>query len=58
MVVDSYLKYLFPRPTKTLKLMEAINVLKDFFSLFSVPRRIVSDCGTASKSKSFKKISI
>lgn len=57
MVVDSYSKYLFARPSKTVRSGETIKILKDLFSLFSVPKRIVSDCGKAFKSKQFKEFS-
>nr|CAI5831076.1 unnamed protein product [Callosobruchus analis] len=57
MVVDSYSKYLFARPSRTVRSGETIKILKDLFSLFSVPKRIVSDCGKAFKSKQFREFS-
>lgn len=53
-IVDSFSKYLFARPTKTTNGKEAIHNLKDLFSLFGVPKRIISDCGKAFKSNNFK----
>lgn len=53
-IVDSFTKYLFARPTKSTKSKEVIYHLKDLFSMFGVPKRIISDQGRAFKSKNFK----
>lgn len=52
-IVDSFSKYLFARPTKTTNSKEVIHNLKDLFSMFAVPKRIISDQGKAFKSKIF-----
>lgn len=54
MVVDSFSKYLFARPTRTTNSKEAVHALSDLFSMFGVPKRIISDCGKAFKSKNFR----
>lgn len=54
MIVDSFSKYLFARPTKTTNSKEVIYCLKDLFSMFGVPKRIIADRGKAFKSKTFK----
>ncbi|KAJ8930946.1 hypothetical protein NQ314_016210 [Rhamnusium bicolor] len=54
MIIDSYSKFLFARPTKTTNSKEVIYLLEDLFSMFGVVKRIISDCGKAFTSKKFK----
>lgn len=55
MVVDSYSKFLFARATKSTNSKEVIQNLKDLFSMFAVPKRIISDRGKAFTSQAFQK---
>lgn len=58
MITDSFSKYIFCRPTRTVNSKEVCDHLKDLFSLFGKPERIVSDRGTAFTSKRFKEFVI
>lgn len=53
-VVDGFTKYLFARPVRDTKTRYVIKVLKKLFNDFGVPRRIISDRGTAFTSTQFK----
>lgn len=53
-IVDAFSKFLLARPTRTINSVETLEVLKDVFSLFGYPRRIVSDRNLAFTSRIFK----
>lgn len=53
-IVDSYTKFTWAKPTKTTKSIEAEQKLEEIFSAFGYPTRIISDSGTAFTSKRFK----
>lgn len=57
-IVDSFSKYIFARPTKSTNSKEVVHNLKDLFSMFGVPKRIISDQGKAFKSKQFSNFCI
>ncbi|CAH1969923.1 unnamed protein product [Acanthoscelides obtectus] len=54
MIIDSFAKFVFARPTKTTKAKEVNEHLDDLFSMFWTPKRIISDRGKAFTSKAFK----
>lgn len=53
-IVDSFAKFVFARPCKTVGSQEVIDHLSDLFSLFGTPKRIISDRGKAFTSTKFK----
>lgn len=53
-IVDGFTKYLFARPVRDTKTRTVIKVLQNLFHDFGVPRRIISDRGTAFTSGQFK----
>ncbi|KAF7278395.1 hypothetical protein GWI33_008433 [Rhynchophorus ferrugineus] len=57
-IVDSYSKFCFARPTKTTNTKEVVHNLRDLFSMFGVPNRIISYQGKAFKSKDFREFCI
>lgn len=54
MICDAFSKFLIARPTKTLNSVETLEVLRDVFSLFGYPRRIISDRNLAFTSRVFR----
>lgn len=54
MIVDSFAKFVFARPTRTTNAAEVVDHLHDLFSMFGTPKRIISDRGKAFTSKRFK----
>lgn len=54
MIIDSFSKYLFCRKTRTTNSKEMCENLKDLFSLFGVPKRLISDNGKCFISKDFQ----
>lgn len=53
-IVDSFTKFIWAKPTKTTKSAEAEQKLEELFSSFGYPKRMVSDSGAAFTSKRFK----
>lgn len=53
-IVDSFTKFIWAKPTKTTKSAEAEQKLEELFSSFGYPKRLVSDSGAAFTSKRFK----
>lgn len=53
MIIDSFSKYTFCRPTRTVNAQEVCDHLRDLFSLFERPERIISDRGKAFTSSKF-----
>ncbi|CAH2239027.1 jg23585 [Pararge aegeria aegeria] len=53
-IVDSYTKFTWAKPTRTTKAVEVEHKLEEIFSMFGYPTRIVSDSGTAFTSRRFK----
>lgn len=45
MAVDAFTKFTFAKPSKTLRSSEAIEKLREIFSAFKYPRRVISDRG-------------
>lgn len=58
LIIDSFSKFLFAKPTKTTNSREVIMHLKDIWSTFGVPKRIISDRGKAFTSNNFKEFCI
>lgn len=54
MIVDSFTKFLIARPTRTINSVETVTVLRDMFSLFGFPKKIISDRNLAFTSRVFK----
>jgi transposase InsO family protein len=54
-VVDSFTKITKLYPTKSTKTSEVIKHMKSYFHIYSVPRKLVSDRGTAFTSREFSK---
>lgn len=53
-IIDAYTKYLFLKAVRNTKSFTSIKVLKEYFGIFGVPRRLISDRGTSFTSTSFK----
>lgn len=54
MIVDAFSKFLIARPSRTINSIETIIILKDMFSLFGYPHRVISDRNLAFTSRVFK----
>lgn len=54
-IIDSFTKYIFLKPVKDCRSKTTIQVLEEYFSLFGVPRRIITDRGTSFTSQEFKR---
>lgn len=54
LLVDGFTKYLFARPVRDTKTKNVIKALDHLFNDFGVPRRIITDRGTAFTSSQFK----
>lgn len=56
-IVDSFTKFLIARPSRTINSIETVNILRDVFSLFGYPKRVISDRNLAFTSRIFKEFS-
>lgn len=54
MIIDGFSKFLIARPTRTISSVETVAILKDVFSLFGYPKRLISDRNLAFTSRVFK----
>lgn len=54
-IIDAYTKYIYLKPVRNTKSNTTIRVLKEYFGIFGVPRRVISDRGTSFSSTLFKK---
>lgn len=52
-IIDAFTKFIYIKPVKNTKSSTTIQVFTEYFSLFGVPRRIISDRGTSFTSKEF-----
>lgn len=52
-IIDAFTKFIFVKPVKSVKTSITIQIFEDYFSLFGVPRRVISDRGTCFTSKEF-----
>ncbi|KXZ75922.1 hypothetical protein TcasGA2_TC031710 [Tribolium castaneum] len=53
MAIDGFTKFVWAKPTRTLRSTEAIEKLRDIFGVFGYPRRVITDRGLAFQSKAF-----
>lgn len=53
-IVDSFTKYIHLAPVRSTKSKASIKVFQNYFSLFGVPTRLITDRGTSFTSKKFK----
>lgn len=54
-IIDAYTRYIYLKPVRNTKSHITIRVFREYFAIFGVPRRIISDRGTSFTSNSFKK---
>lgn len=52
-IIDAFTKFIYIKPVKNVKSSTSIQVFTEYFSLFGVPRRLISDRGTSFTSKEF-----
>lgn len=52
-IIDSFTKYIYIKPVKNCKTKTTIIVFEEYFSLFGVPRRLITDRGTSFTSHLF-----
>lgn len=53
-IIDAFTKFIVLVPVKNTKSIISIKAIKNYFHLFGVPKRLVSDRGTSFTSKKFK----
>lgn len=53
-IIDAYTKFIILKPVKSTKTSIVIDKLKEYFSIFGVPKRIISDRGSSFTSTNFK----
>ncbi|KAG7304077.1 hypothetical protein JYU34_011007 [Plutella xylostella] len=53
-IIDAFTKFIFIKPVKNLKSSTTVQVFNEYFSIFGVPRRVISDRGTSFTSKEFE----
>lgn len=53
-LIDAFTRYIFLKPVKNTKSQTSIRVFREYFGIFGVPRRIITDRGTSFTSESFK----
>lgn len=53
-IIDGYTKFIMLKPVKNTKTSVAINKLREYFSIFGIPKRIISDRGSCFTSSKFK----
>lgn len=54
MIIDSFTKFVFARPVKSVRSTETVKELKDLISVFGKPCRIITDRGKSFTSRYFK----
>ncbi|KAI8425605.1 hypothetical protein MSG28_011422 [Choristoneura fumiferana] len=54
-IVDAFTRYTYLKPVRSTKSHNSIRALSEYFGLFGVPRRLISDRGTSFTSASFKR---
>lgn len=54
-LVDAFTRYVYLKPVKSTKSHNSIRALSEYFGIFGVPRRLISDRGTSFTSASFKR---
>lgn len=52
-IIDAYTKFIVLKPVKSTKSSIAIDKMREYFSIFGVPKRVVSDRGSCFTSKTF-----
>lgn len=52
-VIDAFTKYIYIKPVKNCKSKTTINIFEEYFSLFGVPRQLITDRGTSFTSREF-----
>lgn len=53
-IIDAYTKFIILKPVRSTKTSIAIEKLREYFSIFGVPKRIISDRGSSFTSTNFK----
>lgn len=53
-LIDSFTRYLYLKAVRNTKSSTSIKVFREYFALFGVPRRVITDRGTSFTSDSFK----
>lgn len=53
-IIDAYTKFIVLKPVKSTKTSMVIDQLREYFSIFGVPKRIISDRGSCFTSSKFK----
>lgn len=53
-IIDAFTKFIYIKPVKNCKTKMSILVFDEYFSLFGVPRRLITDRGTSFTSHSFE----
>lgn len=53
-IIDAYTKFIVLRPVKSTKTSIVVDRLREYFSIFGVPKRIISDRGSCFTSSKFK----
>lgn len=54
-IIDGYTRYLYLEPVRNTKSYTTIKNFKEYFGIFGVPRRLITDRGTSFTSKAFKR---
>lgn len=52
-IIDSFTKYIYIKAVKNCKSKTTVNVFEEYFSLFGVPRRLITDRGSSFTSREF-----
>lgn len=54
-LIDAFTRYIYLKPVRNTKTTTSIKVFQEYFGLFGVPRRVITDRGTSFTSESFNK---
>lgn len=52
-IIDSFTKFIYIKPVRNCKSKTSIAVFEEYFSIFGVPRRLITDRGTSFTSREF-----
>lgn len=52
-IIDSFTKFIYIKAVKNCKSKTTVNIFEEYFSLFGVPRRLITDRGTSFTSREF-----
>lgn len=52
-IIDAYTKFIMMRPVKSTKTTIAIDKMREYFSIFGIPKRVISDRGSCFTSHKF-----